>query len=256
MSNDSLKIPLLDFDPGVPAMIEPADYISKRGLPEHCVLCFFREIVEKVRRENAAGIAVRRNWEDGPHPIYVMKSESRRFAFFQPGVGSPTAAGLMEEAIAMGCRKFIACGGAGNLHPDVPMGHLIVPTSAVRDEGTSFHYHPPSREIEADMDAVKIICDVLDEEKLPYTCGKTWTTDAPYRETAHKAALRREEGCVTVEMEASAFFAVSRFRKVKFGQILYSGDDLSGEVWDSRGWSRSKVREKLFWLAVEACFRL
>ena len=84
--------------------------------------------------------------------------------------------------------------------------------------------------------------------------GKTWTTDAFYRETPDKVALRRSEGCVAVEMEAAAFFAVARFRGVTFAQMLYGGDDVSGEEWDHREWNkRRSVREDLLWLAAEAC---
>jgi uridine phosphorylase len=87
--------------------------------------------------------------------------------------------------------------------------------------------------------------------------GKTWTTDAIYRETPARIARRRAEGCITVEMEAAAFFAVAQFRGVTFGQILYGGDDVSGDLWDDRDWDRqTSTREKLFWLAAEACLRL
>ena len=58
-------------------------------------------------------------------------------------------------------------------------------------------------------------------------------------------------------MEAAAFFAVAQFRGVPFGQVLYGGDDLSSETWDSRHWQRqTSVREKLFWIAAEACLQL
>jgi uridine phosphorylase len=83
--------------------------------------------------------------------------------------------------------------------------------------------------------------------------GKTWTTDGLYRETRAKVSRRVAEGCLTVEMEAAAFFAVARFRGVSFGQMLYAGDDLSGEVWDPRGWTHdAKGRDLLFRLAAEA----
>ncbi len=68
-------------------------------------------------------------------------------------------------------------------------------------------------------------------------------------------ALRKAEGCLTVEMEAAAFFAVAQFRGVQFGQLLYGGDDLCGE-WDARDWTTHTVREKLFWLAADACLML
>ena len=69
--------------------------------------------------------------------------------------------------------------------------------------------------------------------------------------------LRKSEGCLTVEMEAAAFFAVAHFRGMIFAQMLYGGDDVSGGEWDSRRWTeRTSVREKLFWLAAEACLTL
>jgi len=132
-----------------------------------------------------------------------------------------------------------------------------VPTSAVRDEGTSYHYLPPGREVCPSPAAVAAIEAALNVAGIDYTKGKTWTTDGIYRETADKVARRRAEGCLTVEMEAAAFFAVARFRGVELGQILYGGDDVSGEEWDSRHWhKRASVREKLFWLAADAALRL
>jgi purine-nucleoside phosphorylase len=102
-----------------------------------------------------------------------------------------------------------------------------------------------------------VIREVLDERNIPYVEGKTWTTDAPYRETQQMVDLRRAEGCAAVEMEAASLMAVAQFRGVAFGQILYAGDDLSGDEWDTRGWqSRKEIREKLFWLAADACLRL
>jgi uridine phosphorylase len=87
--------------------------------------------------------------------------------------------------------------------------------------------------------------------------GKSWTTDGFYRETPARMARRRAEGCLAVEMESAAFFAVAQMRGVTFGQILYGGDDLTGEQWDDREWDRqTSTREKLLWLAAEACLAL
>jgi uridine phosphorylase len=81
--------------------------------------------------------------------------------------------------------------------------------------------------------------------------------DAFYRETAEKVALRREEGCICVEMETAALSAVAKFRGVIFGQLLYGGDDVSGDEWDGRDWqNRTSIREALFALAAAACFLL
>src|SRR6266566_4708187 len=98
---------------------------------------------------------------------------------------------------------------------------------------------------------------VLKAHQVDYLLSKTWTTDALYRETPAKVQLRKAEGCLTVEMEAAAFFAVARFRGVQFAQLLYGGDDLGGSEWDDRNWvEHASVREKLFWLAAEACLLL
>jgi uridine phosphorylase len=137
------------------------------------------------------------------------------------------------------------------------LGHLVVPTSAVRDEGTSYHYLPPDRQVEASELAVAAIRATLDAHGVPYVTGPTWTTDGIYRETRERMRRRREEGCLTVEMEAAALFAVAAFRGVTIGQILYAGDDLSGDAWDERGWlGDAEGRERLFWLAAESVLRL
>lgn len=143
------------------------------------------------------------------------------------------------------------------LNREIAVGHIIVPISAVRDEGASYHYLPPGREVAPGPEGVAAIEQVLAGRQVSYVKGKTWTTDAIYRETAAKVQRRRAEGCLTVEMEAAAFFAVAQFRGVTFAQLLYGGDDVSGAEWDSRGWeSRATVREQLFWLSAEACLLL
>ena len=116
---------------------------------------------------------------------------------------------------------------------------------------------PPTREVHASGEAVQAIERVLERHRIPYVLGRTWTNDAIYRETPGKIARRRDEGCLTVEMEAAAFFAVARYHGVHFAQILYGGDDVSGDDWDARGWEqRFSTREKLFWLAAEAVLEL
>jgi hypothetical protein len=97
----------------------------------------------------------------------------------------------------------------------------------------------------------------LEDHHVPYVTGKTWTTDGLYRETRGKLERRVAEGCLTVEMEAAAFFAVAAFRGATFGQLLYAGDDLSGDAWDNRGWdSHASGRELLFRIAAEACLSI
>jgi uridine phosphorylase len=250
------EYPILEYDSARGAVIEPQAVEYTRGnMPARVVLCFFGEVIETVCGDGKAEIiGYVGSREMGRKPVYRFETDGGPIAVAHPSVGAPLAANSLERAIKMGGRKFIACGGAGVLDSAIPAGHVVLPVSAVRDEGTSYHYLPPAREVAASEAAVAAIVRTLEARSVPYMMGKTWTTDAVFRETSRKVSQRRDEGCITVEMEAAAFFAVAQFRGVTFGQILYSGDDVSGEVWDNRDWvhGQASVREQLFWLAVEA----
>lgn len=252
-----MSYPILEFDPTPEAFIEPSKVVRQRDVPEHCVISFFKEVVEGVAAEHHAKILAENRWEDGAHPLYEIEHHGRRLAFLHPGVGASLSAGLLEEVIAFGCRKFIVCGGCGVLEKEIAVGHLVVLDSAVRDEGTSYHYLPPGRWVTANSAGVTALTRALEGRNLPYRVGASWTTDGPYRETPARIAARRAEGCLVVEMEAAALMAVAQFRGVTLGQVVYGGDDLSGSEWEHRGWqSRREVRENLFWVCAEACLSL
>jgi uridine phosphorylase len=249
--------PILDFDPARDAVFEPHLAIAKFDLPQHVVLCFFRDAIVSLVEAVGGREIGRLGSELGWHPVFEVELEGRRVAIAQAGVGAPLAAGWLDELISLGGRAFVAAGGAGVLVPGLVMGHVIVPTAAIRDEGTSYHYLPASREVAPTPDALEAIIATLDAHDVPYVTGKTWTTDGIYRETREKVRRRVAEGCLTVEMEAAAFFAVAQFRGVSLGQMLYAGDDLSGEAWDGRGWPHHETgRDLLLRLAAEAVLRI
>ncbi len=249
--------PVLEFDPATKAVINPWELLKPLGISEHVVICFFREVIETLKTAHGMKQVFRLGSEMGDAPVYVLDVDGRPVLVFHAAVGASTAAAFLEELIALGGRKFVACGGAGALDKTITVGHLMIPTSAIRDEGTSYHYLPPGREVKPHPQAVAAIEKILQRDKVDYVLGKTWTTDAIYRETPAMVQLRRSEGCLMVEMEAAAFFAVAQYRGVQFGQILYGGDDVSSETWDSRHWHKqTSLREKLFWLSAEACLEL
>lgn len=253
-----MTFPILEFDPAPNAIIEPSADVPEhlRG-SERCVITFFKDVLHKLEQQGLLKSVHTFRWELGPNPIYQMEWGGQSVWVIHPGVGAPLGAGYLEEMIALGIRKFTACGGVGVLDPEIVLGHAVVLTSAVRDEGTSYHYLPPGREVSPDAAATGALVRACERRGVPYRLGKTWTTDAPYRETVNKIARRRAEGCLVVEMESAALIAVSQFRGAIFGQALYGGDDLSGTDWDHRDWtSRSEIRESLFWLCAEACIRL
>jgi len=251
--------PILEYDPDPTAIIDPVR-VNKpiEGMPEHCVLCFFQNVIEQFASEGLTREIKSFPTDGGTRRFYEFDCGlGRPVALLHPGVGAPLAAASLEIAIASGGRKFVACGGAGVLNREIAVGHLVVPTSAVRDEGTSYHYLPAGREVGPTPQAVQAIESVLRRHTIDYLTAKTWTTDAIFRETRAKTALRRSEGCLTVEMEAAAFFAVALVRGVAFGQILYGGDNLDADQWDRRDWmNRHSVRERLVFLAAEACLEI
>jgi uridine phosphorylase len=249
--------PILEFGGKGKAILEPSLLVQLMDVPEHCVICFFAEVIQWLVETQETRIIARSISEIGEHPLYETTYEGQRVAFFHPGVGAPLAVALVEEMIARGCRKFIACGGCGVLDKDITVGHLLLPVAAIRDEGTSYHYLPPSREVEVNPHALAAIESVLKRHHIDYLCTKTWTTDGIYRETSEKAEAYRSEGCLAVEMETAAFYAAAQFRRVDFGQILYGGDAVIPGEWDGRTWnSRTEIRRDLFWLAAEAAFTL
>jgi uridine phosphorylase len=248
------KYPILEFDNSKHAVIEPKKAIKNLDVPVHCVLCFSYDLIEKLNNDGKLKHLTDLHSCMGLHPVYEINLNNKRIALFHPGIGASLVAGLFEEIIAMGMSKIIACGGAGVLDKNIAVGHLIIPISAVRDEGTSYHYIEPSRNIEPSKEAIDALEKTLNAHNCKYLLSKTWTTDAFYRETKQKVELRKSEGCLTVEMECSALCAVAKFRGVIFAQLLYGGDDVSCEEWDPRKTTdRLSIYENALWLAIEAC---
>lgn len=251
---------MLEYDGSVPAIIEPSERTKPLAtIPPYAVLCFFKEVLDRLHE---SGELIPRNdthlsSENGDHPVYDWQIGEKKVVVMHPNVGAPLAAGLMDNLIALGCNRIVAVGSAGSLDSSFTLGQLIIPNEAVRDEGTSYHYAPPSRTVAAHPAGVATLETFLTEKQVPFVTGKTWTTDGFYRETRQKVAARQAEGCLTVEMETAAFIAVAQFRKVMFAQILYAGDDLTADHWDSRDWtSITDKREGMLRLAAGACLRL
>ncbi len=250
-------IPILEFDPTPRAVLEPSAVVPRVDNAEHCVICFFDDIVRQVAAATGAKIVFEDKGCYGTNQYYQFEHNGRPVVFFQPFVGAPLAAAFMEIAIGLGCRKFVVCGGSGVLDRDISVGGFIVPDSAIRDEGTSYHYVAPSRTIEVGQRAKDAIISTLDSHHQSYRVGRIWTTDGLFRETPARVARRKSEGCVAVDMEAAALLAVAQFRNVELGYLLFGDDDVSGDEWVQRSsLSKLPVKERVFWLSVESCLKL
>lgn len=249
--------PILEFDEDKNALIEPSRIIKKKDVPEECIIAFFGDIIDKKKEKGELKQVSSICFESIIIPVYITKYEDKEVGIVLGFLGSAGCAGELEELIAIGFKKFIVCGGAGVLKENINVGQLFVVESALRDEGVSYHYIEVAREIKADESVVNNIKATLDKENIPSQKIKTWTTDAVYRETRKLVELREKEGCTTVEMESAALLAVAKYRNVKLGQILYAGDNLSGEEWDERGWKhRGDIRENLVELSIKCCINI
>jgi uridine phosphorylase len=247
--------PLFEFDDSPVAVINPSIHKPINGFPERAVVTWFGDVFRRKFASQQPVYVV--PFEHGPHPVYVMSHNGHDVAVVNTPVGAPAAVAIFESLIAIGARKIIGCGGAGIIREGFDVGHVIVPTGAVRDEGTSHHYAPVHAEVAPHPEALGAIDATLTDAGVPHDKGMTWTTDAFFRETPAKVARRREQGCISVEMEVSAMFAAAAFRGVVYGQLLYAGDDVSAHDWDHRNWdSQTSARERLLDLAVNSVCRL
>ena len=220
------------FDDKSNAIISPSD-IAKRGknVPEVAVAAFSDRAIEVLESEYSPEIIGKLN-AGGVIPIYAIDFGGSLVAVYRTVVGASSTVALMEEMHARGCKKFVFFGSCGVLNSELAPDALIVPTAAYRDEGTSYHYAPPGDYIE--IKTAARLSQIFMELNLPHKSGKTWTTDAIYRETRNNMEKRRDEGCITVEMECSAIMAASAFRGFDAYQFLYAADNLDGVQWDAR----------------------
>lgn len=254
---------LQEFDYDKEAIINPKELLKltmvKGTMPKVAISCFERKNFERVLKLlNGEEIAVTKNANDD-FPIYKVTYKNTELAMFMMDMGSAGAGGQLEEVYALGVETVIVFGSCGVLDRSIEDCAIIIPNAAVRDEGLSYHYVPASDEMTVNLKYIPEFTAILDEVGIGYRIGKTWTTDAIYRETKAKMEKRKEMGCICVEMECSAMAAVAQFREKELFQFLYAADNLDGEKWDKRSLSDEvKFEEKDMFaqLALELAVRI
>ncbi len=218
-----------------PALFSPSDTTRKvDNFPELCVSTFSENIIQKFSSFHNIDKIAELHSANGVMPVYKIHYKDTDIAFYQSRVGVPACVAGFEEIIAMGAKKFVLFGSCGVLDDATVQDDIIIPVSAVRDEGTSYHYSAPSVEIAADAHSVQIVEKVLKQCGYSYVKGKTWTSDAIYRTTISAIQERKQEGCLAVEMECASMLAVAQYRRIPFIQFLYGADNLSSDIWDIR----------------------
>lgn len=231
-----MRFPNLEGKHEHDSMINPnefANYMKSIGrapdykFPKAVIISYSRPMLEHVLENHEV-----EEYKFSKGKIYLLKETNGEVAIIGGfGIGSPAAVVVLEELIAYGAKKIMSIGTAGTLQKDLDLGSLIVCDRAIRDEGTSYHYLPAEKYAYADKDMTKKLEDTLTKYKLDYVVGTSWTIDAPYRETITEAKHYQDEGVLTVEMEASALFAVAKYRGVPISSLLTVSDSLAELEW-------------------------
>lgn len=198
-----------------------------------CIITFSNIIEEYVLNNYKCEKIGEFKFATGITPIYKIMFNGKAFAFYKTYVGAPACVGTIEDTLSqIKTNKYIVFGGAGCLNKDITFGKVMIPTEAYRDEGTSYHYAKAQDYIK--IKNSDIIAKFMKLNEIPYVKGKTWTTDSFYRETLNNIEKRKNDGCISVEMECSAIQAMCDFRNLEFYTFFTSGDLLDAPNWDER----------------------
>jgi len=249
------EIPILEFDTEKTAVIDPTHEKLDLKLPKKCVFAFLGEYIDEFARKTGARKVSEFVSATKYYPIYITKYKGEEITLCQAPVGAAPAAQILDWLIGYGVREIISAGSCGALDA-FPESTFLVPRKALRDEGTSYHYAPPSRFMEISERARKAIAETILEHGMKYQEVVTWSTDGFFRETREKVAYRKSEGCSVVEMECSALAACAALRSATWGMILYTADSLADvEKYDMRSWG-GNAYEYAMTLCLDAVVKL
>jgi uridine phosphorylase len=225
--------------------------LGDRPAPEAVILSYQRSLFEEVCRAHRVTPA---EGYFAPHLRYLDDEGGRIAIAGNFGVGAPAAAVMLEELIAFGARRFVSVGTAGSLLADLPPGSLVLCDSAFRDEGTSYHYLPGGGLVYPSEGLTGALRRALGAKGLAFRAGPSWTTDAIYRETPSEVLLHSGRGALVVEMEASALFAVARFRSCLIASCFSVSDTLAELAWrpEFHAETTREGLEAIFAAALEA----
>lgn len=175
----------------------------------------------------STGASASPSWWWGPRfPLYNGELAGKKVSFVNLPLGAPATVMVMEELIACGARVFIGLGLAGSIQPEAPVGTCFIPTSCVREEGTSRHYLSGDDGLRPAPRLVRALEKARVKKGLTAYTGPIWTTDAPYREMVTSIENFRLRNILGVDMETSAMYALGVYRNVEVCNFLVVSDEL------------------------------
>lgn len=191
-------------------------------------------------------------WIYRARPLYVGDASGIPVGIIWAAPGAPLAAMVIEDLIACGARLFIGVGLLGAIQPSINVGDYVVPSSAVRDEGTSYHYLPKNVGALSNKGIIRALKDSCEEFRVGYYVGPIWTTDAPYRETKSKIEYFQRKGVLGVDTESSAIFSLGLCRRVKVGCMLVASTNLTQSRAATIGFYNERLEDAML-RAVRIC---
>ena len=223
------------------------DQIKKLGITK-CILFFPRDFRKLKGIYSKCKLIYQFKSASSISPVYLYQN---KVLIALCPLGGAASVNLMEELIYVGITQFIGVGSCGAVIP-VDFDEFLVPTKAIRDEGSSYHYLPPSRFVETDIELSDKIKKVLSLNNQKYKTGTIWTTDAIYRETPKRIEARIKDGAIAVEMEAASLSAVAKAKGIKYATLLYYSDYNNGALWNTRIYDKYILRENIVKYALQA----
>ncbi len=204
-------------------------------LPEGAVprVCLLDPDGDVTRYAQKTGIGTRSPvWACYHTELYEVDIPSGPAGIVGCTVGAPFAVLVAEELFASGCELLISLTSAGRIATHIPQSCIVVIDRALRGEGTSLAYLPPADSIDADPGLASLAIEALSRLNTPVLRGTTWTTDAPFRETAPAIATAVSQGALAVEMEAAALYAFAQVRRVPLICLAHVTNDMAVQTGD------------------------
>lgn len=218
--------PILEYDTSERSLFGIKAELKSLKLPKKAVYALLGNCIDEYAAAHNAVTAAVIPTITRDYPIYIVDQGGEQICICQAPMGAPAAVQNMEILLSCGVKQIISAGSCGVL-THMPENEFIVPVRALRDEGCSYKYLPPSRYVELDMPMTEHICSVLGKGGIPFRKCTTWTTDGLFRETPDTVAYRRNEGCDTVDMECASLAACAKFRGADFGMLFFTADSLA-----------------------------
>jgi|SRR3989344_389422 len=243
------EIPIISHNPKEEDIITPLKeyeyelkFKPRLNYPEICIVIFQKGLMDDFKKDlNLKVIDKLLGYE-----LYLIEYKRKRFGLINFGIGAPLSALLLERLIVRGFKKFITIGISGSLKLDSKVGDICLCIKSVRDEGTSYHYLPPSKFVESSDILNNLIRISFDNSNIPYNDCISWTTDSGYKESKIKAKQYRKEGVSCIDMESAALFAVAKHRNIDLSSLFILSDFVNEDFdWNPKFHEDDKIKRSL-----------